>query len=315
MQTWTSIPQKRQDGSAFALTYILRLSSCNDIGAFVISPLPYVLVEESCAAGPLCSTGVTPLQRSYPPSRHRLVFGRFPGVSGYTTYLAPAISRRDEDGFSSCLACPCHRAASNTPPESAAVSASLRRPILPSPKLRGLGLRILNVTGPPVSSLALRPGDSLTTPKVAWSISFRLFVSSLPVIQATGLWLLPRRGCLPLNTPALAGRTQFVGSRTGAVASGRGSCCCRRLSPSRRCLSPDHRSVSSPLLIARSMRISRTTRPCTLLIKGYGTYPAGAAFGGGLGRLTRYSAKRPSSPYSHPVLHRFQPKPERLRAF
>jgi hypothetical protein len=46
----------------------------------------------------------------YGPSRHRLVFGRFPGVSGYTAYLAPPISRRDVDGFSSCLACPCHRA-------------------------------------------------------------------------------------------------------------------------------------------------------------------------------------------------------------
>ena len=31
---------------------------------------------------------------------------RFPGASGYAVYLAPSISRRDEDGFSSCLACP-----------------------------------------------------------------------------------------------------------------------------------------------------------------------------------------------------------------
>ena len=42
---------------------------------------------------------------------------RFPGVTGYTTYLAPPISRWDEDGFSSCLACPCHRAAPTTPPK------------------------------------------------------------------------------------------------------------------------------------------------------------------------------------------------------
>src|SRR6516225_937681 len=32
--------QKRQDGSAFALMYILRLRSCKSMDAFVISPLP-----------------------------------------------------------------------------------------------------------------------------------------------------------------------------------------------------------------------------------------------------------------------------------
>jgi len=40
LQTWTYRPQKRQDGSAFALTYSLRLRSCKSTGAFVISPLP-----------------------------------------------------------------------------------------------------------------------------------------------------------------------------------------------------------------------------------------------------------------------------------
>src|SRR5450755_2718878 len=52
----------------------------------------------------------------YGPSRHPLVFGRLPGFAGYTAYLAPTISRRDEEGFSSCLACPCHRAVASTPP-------------------------------------------------------------------------------------------------------------------------------------------------------------------------------------------------------
>ena len=40
LQTWTYKPQKRQDVSAFALTYSLRLRSCKLMGAFVISPLP-----------------------------------------------------------------------------------------------------------------------------------------------------------------------------------------------------------------------------------------------------------------------------------
>src|SRR5438309_3438 len=40
LQTWTYSPQKRQDGSAFALTYSLRLRSCKSMDAFVISSLP-----------------------------------------------------------------------------------------------------------------------------------------------------------------------------------------------------------------------------------------------------------------------------------
>src|SRR5215471_20890295 len=40
LQTCTYRPQKRQDGSAFALTYSLRLRSCNSMDAFVISSLP-----------------------------------------------------------------------------------------------------------------------------------------------------------------------------------------------------------------------------------------------------------------------------------
>ena len=59
---------------------------------------------------------VTPLHRSYGPIRHPLVVDRFPGCAGYTIYPSPAISRRDEEGFSSCSACPCHRAVASTPP-------------------------------------------------------------------------------------------------------------------------------------------------------------------------------------------------------
>ncbi len=40
---------------------------------------------------------------------------RFPGVPGYTAYLAPLISDRDEEGLSSCSARPCHHAVDNHP--------------------------------------------------------------------------------------------------------------------------------------------------------------------------------------------------------
>jgi hypothetical protein len=92
-------------------------------------------------AGPLRSTDITPLPRYSGPSRHPLVFGRLPGVAGYTAYLAPAISRRDEEGFSSCSACPCHRAVASTPPRCTAVSVSVRLLMLPSPFGGRLGPR------------------------------------------------------------------------------------------------------------------------------------------------------------------------------
>jgi hypothetical protein len=136
-----SLDAKRQDGSAFALTYSLRLRSCRLMGAFIISPLPPLLTKTSCAVRPLRSTGVTPLRHYCEPRRHRLAFSRFPGVAGYTTYLAPPISRWDEDGFSSCLACPCYRAVPTTPLEGCASPVSLRHTLLPSPRTRGLDLQ------------------------------------------------------------------------------------------------------------------------------------------------------------------------------
>ena len=75
------------------------------------------MLETLQMAGPLCSADITPLHRYCGPSRHPLVFGRLPGFAGYTAYLTPTISRRDEEGFSSCLACPCHRAVASTPPK------------------------------------------------------------------------------------------------------------------------------------------------------------------------------------------------------
>src|ERR1700757_4855455 len=94
LQTWTYSPQKRQDGSAFALTYRLLLRSCKLMGAFVISPLPPVLLEPLQTAGPLRSADITPLPRYYRPSRIPLAVHRLPGVTGYTASLL----RRFPDG-------------------------------------------------------------------------------------------------------------------------------------------------------------------------------------------------------------------------
>ena len=51
--------------------------------------------------------------------------------------------------------------------------------------------------------------------------------------------------------------------------------------------------VSSSRHLARSVRVYRTTRSCTILIKGYGTYHTGAAFDVS-NRARRYPLKSPT---------------------
>src|SRR5882757_9023779 len=73
LQTWTYSPQNRQDGSAFALTYILRLRSCKSMGALVMSSLPSHTLETLQMPGPIGAADFPPLQHGYGPSRHPLV--------------------------------------------------------------------------------------------------------------------------------------------------------------------------------------------------------------------------------------------------
>jgi hypothetical protein len=191
LQTWTYRPQKRQDGSAFALVYILRRRSCRLMGVVVIAPLPPMLSKALQTVGSLRSTGITPLPPYYGPLRHPLIFGRCPGVPGSTTSLAPPVSRRDEEGFSSCSACPCLHAVAPTPPEWSAASASRRRPMLPSPfrlQARPLGLLIFGATDAFACATAWKLA---TIPQMVLSSGFRELVSRPPALRATGLWLFP----------------------------------------------------------------------------------------------------------------------------
>jgi len=96
-------------------------------GCFYHSPLPPCVSEKMQTAGPLRSTDVTPLHRYYEPIRHPLVFHRFPGFASYTVCCSADFSSGRE-GFSSCLAHPCHRAAANTPPECLTASVSCGNP-------------------------------------------------------------------------------------------------------------------------------------------------------------------------------------------
>src|SRR5712692_2726234 len=172
-----------------------------------MTSLPPLLSETLQTSRALRSTGITPLRRYYGPIRHPLAVRPLPRIPGYSLDMAPPLSRWGEEGFSSCSTCPRHRAVAITPPEWLAASARCDDPCCLRLSTVRLGLRGFGLSGPPVRSLPLRPGDSLTLLPRAWSVGFRVLVSRHPATQVTGLWLLPRRGCLPLNTSAFSGRT------------------------------------------------------------------------------------------------------------
>ena len=70
----------------------------------------------------------------------------------------------------------------------------------PNPRARPPGL---GLSGPPVRSLPLRPGDSLTTPSVAWSMGFRASVSLRPAIRVTRRLALASTGLTPAERVSL----------------------------------------------------------------------------------------------------------------
>ena len=94
------------------------------LGGFINPPLPSVLTPTSVQQGPFAPRALPRFVATANLAAAVSSSADFPG-SGYTTYLAPPISRRDEDGFSSCSACPCHRAAPNHP---AGVTRRLSQP-------------------------------------------------------------------------------------------------------------------------------------------------------------------------------------------
>ena len=128
------------------------------------------------------------LLRTPPPPSHLRSISR---GSGYTTYLAPPFSRWDEEGFSSCLACPRPHAVAPTPPEWSAASARVRRPMLPSPsrlQARPPGLLTFGAT----CAFACATAWKLALiPRMRLSRGFRRLVSRPPALRATGLWLFP----------------------------------------------------------------------------------------------------------------------------
>src|SRR3954447_26139997 len=181
------------------------------MGVFIIPPLPPMLSEELRTAGPLRSTGVTPLRRYYGPLRHPLVVGRLPGVAGYTAYPASALSGRDEEGFSSCLMCPGCRAVANHPAGAthrvdriavshAAFALTVAGSASGATHFRG-HLSFTFVTA--------RTTRTYPAGRVVEGLQHHRFPSGLPS-QLRGFRFLPRQVCLLLNTPAFPGRTTVL---------------------------------------------------------------------------------------------------------
>ena len=124
-------PLGRQEFSDFALTYMFLLRSrilmgvlsgtlaSHFVGTVTNSRAP--LLHEHYFASQLLRAQPRP-SRLLPTSRCLRLYG----------VPAPPISRRDEEGFSSFSACPCHRAVATTPPECLAASIRLQRSMLPS---------------------------------------------------------------------------------------------------------------------------------------------------------------------------------------
>jgi len=84
------------------------------------------------------------------------------------------------------------------------VSIRFRLTMLPSPYGRGLDLRGFSLSGPPMRSLSLWPGDSLTSLKIALSMGFSYSVSLITAIQATGPLTLTLAGLTPAEHTSLS---------------------------------------------------------------------------------------------------------------
>src|SRR5262249_27674280 len=72
-----------------------------------------------------------------------------------------------------------------------------------TPRIVGSTSGAIAFSGPPLRSLSLRPGNSLTTLKMASSMGFRSSVSLLPAIQATRLLAFASAGLSPAERASL----------------------------------------------------------------------------------------------------------------
>ena len=190
--------------SAFPLTYILRLRSCRLMGAFIMTPLPS-LVDE----GVMCSRTpslhgrypASSLLRTQPPPSRLRPFSRalrlysLPCSADFSAGRGRLLQLLGMP-LSPCRSCYPAGAARRFSQIATYRSAFAHRQEARPPDFYFL-------TRLPLGSLALRPGDLLTIPKMAWSAGFTRFVSSTGAAQATGPLTFAPVGLTPTEHASL----------------------------------------------------------------------------------------------------------------
>src|SRR3954454_21799095 len=212
------------------------------MGAFVISPLPPLASEEYEQQGPFAPRALPRLDATAGPSATLSPPADFPGCPVIRPGLLRRFHERGEEGFPSCSACPRHRAVATTPPERIASSATCDDPCCLRLTTEGSASGAYILSGAPVRSLALRPGDSLTIPRMASSMGFRTFgfppachssygalattpVGLTPTEHASLRWAHCRRceSCRRAGSASSSGRTAARESWRRRPSSRRGS--------------------------------------------------------------------------------------------
>ena len=125
-------------------------------------------------AGPLRSTDITPLHRSYWPFRLPFAVHRFPGVSGYTVSFSAAFTS-GRSGSLQLLRAPLSSCCRFNPASVIRRVSQLRRLLLPSLYGSELGPWGFRFSRPYLRSLSLRPDDLLTILKDGFVDRFRKF--------------------------------------------------------------------------------------------------------------------------------------------
>src|SRR6266571_1188020 len=173
------------------------------MGAVVMTPLPSVLsaalpnsrapsLHGRYPASSLLWTRPPP-SRLRPTSRGRRLYG-LPDSADFATGRGGLLQLLDASWSPCCRSHPAGGTRRASQPATDPVAFA------PNPRARPPGF---GLSGPPVRSLALRPGDSLTTPTMALSMGFRASVSLRPAIRVTGLLALAPAGLAPAEHVSL----------------------------------------------------------------------------------------------------------------
>ena len=137
------------------------------------------------------------------PIRHPLAVHPLPRCAGYRVNSLPPISRRGKEGFSSYSTCPCHRAVAPTPLEdthrvSQTAMGSMAFASLDTCSASGC----YALSG--LLCVHSRYGPVTRSPSSRWLRQWASGVRFPPLpSKLRGVWLLPRRVYLRLNTSTL----------------------------------------------------------------------------------------------------------------